>query len=87
MADHVQSLVRSGERRANEVSEVAALLRAEQEITLSLDQEQARMNGLDLDRDPPADQGRHQHPRLPPRSLHLALDDPLTPPALAQGAT
>lgn len=48
MADHVRSLVRTGERREAEVSEVAAQLRTEQTITLSLDQEMSRMSGLEL---------------------------------------
>jgi hypothetical protein len=48
MADHVEGLVRSGERRSHEVAAVAAQLRAEHEITLSLDQERSRQGGLEL---------------------------------------
>ena len=43
LADHVQSLVRTGERSASEVQELASQLRSEQEITLSLDQELIRL--------------------------------------------
>lgn len=48
MADHLQTLVRTGERLNVEVSEYAALLRNEQPVMLSLDQEASRVSGLDL---------------------------------------
>jgi superfamily II DNA or RNA helicase len=48
MSGHVQTLVRTGERRASEVDEMCALLRSEQTIHLSLDQEMSRTTGLPL---------------------------------------
>ncbi len=48
LADHLQTLVRSGERTASEVQEYAAALRSEQVITLSLDQEFSRASGVPL---------------------------------------
>ena len=48
LAGHVQALVRTGERRASEVDETCALLRSEQIIYLSLDQERSRTTGLPL---------------------------------------
>jgi superfamily II DNA or RNA helicase len=48
MADHVQTLVRTGERVSAEVAEYAALLRNEQPILVSLDQEAARTGAVDL---------------------------------------
>jgi hypothetical protein len=48
LSDHVQTLVRTGERVASEVEETCTLLRSEQIITLSLDQERSRTTGLPL---------------------------------------
>jgi superfamily II DNA or RNA helicase len=48
LAGHMQSLVRTGERLASEVEEMSALLRSEQLIYLSLDQEISRTTGLPL---------------------------------------
>ncbi len=48
LAGHVQTLVRTGERLASEVEEMNALLRSEQVIHLSLDQEKSRTTGLPL---------------------------------------
>ncbi len=48
MADHVQTLARTGERLNSEVADLAGLLRAEQTITLSLDQERSRVSGIPL---------------------------------------
>jgi hypothetical protein len=48
LAGHVQTLVRTGERLASEVEETCALLRSEQIIYLSLDQEMSRTTGLPL---------------------------------------
>jgi superfamily II DNA or RNA helicase len=48
LAGHVQTLVRTGERLASEVDETCALLRSEQIIYLSLDQERSRTTGLSL---------------------------------------
>ena len=48
LAGHVQTLVRTGERLASEVEEMSALLRSEQIIYLSLDQEMSRTSGLPL---------------------------------------
>ena len=48
LADHVQTLARTGERLTSEVEEMAALLRSEQIIYLSLDQERSRTTGLPL---------------------------------------
>lgn len=48
MADHLQALVRTGERVSGEVAEYAALLRNEQPILVSLDQEAARTGAVDL---------------------------------------
>jgi superfamily II DNA or RNA helicase len=48
LAGHVQTLVRTGERLASEVEEMSALLRLEQIINLSLDQEMSRTTGLPL---------------------------------------
>ena len=48
LAGHVQTLVRTGERLASEVEETCALLRSEQIIYLSLDQEMSRTRGLSL---------------------------------------
>ena len=48
LAGHVQTLVRTGERLASEVEEMCALLRSEQIIYLSLDQEMSRTTGLPL---------------------------------------
>jgi superfamily II DNA or RNA helicase len=48
MADHLQTLVRTGERLNVEVSEYSAMLRSEQPVMLSLDQEASRVSGLDL---------------------------------------
>lgn len=48
MADHLQTLVRTGERIGSEVAEYAAMMRNEQPITVSLDQEASRTGPLDL---------------------------------------
>jgi superfamily II DNA or RNA helicase len=48
LSGHVQALVRTGERLASEVEETCALLRSEQSIYLSLDQEMSRTTGLPL---------------------------------------
>lgn len=48
LAGHMQTLVRTGERLASEVEEMSALLRSEQIIYLSLDQEMSRTTGLPL---------------------------------------
>jgi superfamily II DNA or RNA helicase len=48
LSGHVQTLVRTGERLASEVEETCALLRSEQVIYLSLDQEMSRTTGLPL---------------------------------------
>ena len=48
LAGHVQTLVRTGERLASEVEETCALLRSEQIIYLSLDQEISRTTGRPL---------------------------------------
>jgi len=48
MADHVQALARSGERLNSEVADLASALRAEQTISLSLDQELSRVSGIPL---------------------------------------
>lgn len=48
LSGHVQTLVRTGERLASEVEETSALLRSEQVIALSLDQEMSRTTGLSL---------------------------------------
>lgn len=48
MAEHVQMLVRTGERLASEVQEYASQLRTDQVITLSLDQEWSRASGVPL---------------------------------------
>ena len=48
LADHVQALVRTGERRATEVQEVASQLRDGQDLIVSLDQEQSRITDIPL---------------------------------------
>lgn len=48
MADHLQSLVRTGERVSSEVAEYATAMRNEQPIAVSLDQETSRTGPLDL---------------------------------------
>lgn len=48
MADHLQTLVRTGERVSAEVSEYLAMMRNEQPIVVSLDQEKSRKGPLDL---------------------------------------
>jgi len=48
LAGHMQTLVRTGERLASEVEEMSALLRSEQIIYLSLDQEISRTTGRPL---------------------------------------
>jgi len=48
LAGHMHTLVRTGERLASEVEEMSALLRSEQIIYLSLDQERSRATGLPL---------------------------------------
>ena len=48
LAGHLQTLVRTGERLASEVEEMSALLRSEQVIYLSLDQEMSRTTGRPL---------------------------------------
>ncbi len=48
LADHVQALVRTGERTAVEVQEVASQLRDGQDIIVSLDQEQSRITDISL---------------------------------------
>lgn len=48
LADHVQSLVRVGERIASEVQDLASQLRAEHDVVLSLDQELSRTTDIPL---------------------------------------
>ncbi len=48
MADHLQTLVRTGERVSSEVAQYATLMRNEQPIVVSLDQEASRTGPLDL---------------------------------------
>ncbi|MGY0537982.1 DEAD/DEAH box helicase [Nocardioides sp. YJ-D4] len=48
MADHLQALARTKERLATEVSELASMMRGEQPIIVSLDQEASRTSGLNL---------------------------------------
>jgi superfamily II DNA or RNA helicase len=48
LADHVQRLIRTGERSSSEVADLAGLLRSDQAVTLSLDQEHSRLSGIDL---------------------------------------
>lgn len=48
LADHVQTLVRTGERSAVEVQEVASQLRDGQDLIVSLDQEQSRISDIEL---------------------------------------
>jgi hypothetical protein len=48
LADHVQALVRSGERTGAEVADTVVALRNEQPIHLSLDQETSRLGGVPL---------------------------------------
>ncbi|MDF9717339.1 helicase-related protein [Nocardioides sp. ChNu-99] len=48
LADHVQALVRTGERSAIEVQDLGAQLRSEQDIVVSLDQEFSRTSDVPL---------------------------------------
>ncbi|NYJ02425.1 superfamily II DNA or RNA helicase [Nocardioides thalensis] len=48
LADHVQALIRTGERRAAEVQDLCAQLRSEQDIVVSLDQEFSRTSDVPL---------------------------------------
>ena len=48
LAGHMQTLIRTGERLASEVEEMSSLLRSEQIIYLSLDQEISRTTGRSL---------------------------------------
>lgn len=48
LADHVQGLARTGERRQAEVQEIASQLRSEQWTVLSLDQERSRQSSVPL---------------------------------------
>ncbi len=48
LADHVQSLVRVGERIASEVQDLASQLRAEHDVVVSLDQELSRTTDIPL---------------------------------------
>lgn len=48
LADHVQALARTGERSAVEVHDLGALLRSEQDVRVSLDQELSRTSDVPL---------------------------------------